>query len=219
MPRLQQLAAELGYQVPAVASFSTATTSWALRVGAAATAVVDADCRARSPQPVPARRRRDAGGTASAALTMTALALKAADALIAQARLIIDNSGPASARYSSFRAAAAAGLVGPPMRRIKRPLRYARGYLATAADCGATLAPGSHPSPAGLRSAPLGTIYSTNITPSADFGMGATPTEFSRALRRGIRRDGANLYPAMPYILCQVHRRGRMRSISTSRRR
>jgi mono/diheme cytochrome c family protein len=47
---------------------------------------------------------------------------------------------------------------------------------------------------------PLGTIYSTNITPSADFGIGHyTEEQFSRALRRGIRRDGANLYPAMPY--------------------
>jgi mono/diheme cytochrome c family protein len=47
---------------------------------------------------------------------------------------------------------------------------------------------------------PLGTIYSTNITPSADFGIGRyTEEQFSRALRRGIRGDGAHLYPAMPY--------------------
>ena len=75
-------------------------------------------------------------------------------------------------------------------------------YLATAADCGAChTAPGRKPFAGGLAiDTPLGTIYSTNITPSAEFGIGHyTEEEFSRALRRGIRRDGANLYPAMPY--------------------
>jgi mono/diheme cytochrome c family protein len=75
-------------------------------------------------------------------------------------------------------------------------------YLATAADCGAChTAPDGKPFAGGLAIAtPLGTIYSTNITPSADVGIGRyTEEEFSRALRRGVRRDGANLYPAMPY--------------------
>jgi mono/diheme cytochrome c family protein len=75
-------------------------------------------------------------------------------------------------------------------------------YLAIAADCGAChTAPGGKPFAGGLPiSTPLGTIYSTNITPSADFGIGRySEAEFSRALRRGVRRDGANLYPAMPY--------------------
>jgi mono/diheme cytochrome c family protein len=75
-------------------------------------------------------------------------------------------------------------------------------YLATAADCGAchTVERGK-PFAGGLPiSTPLGTIYSTNITPSADFGIGHyTENEFVEALRRGIRRDGAHLYPAMPY--------------------
>jgi fructose 5-dehydrogenase cytochrome subunit len=75
-------------------------------------------------------------------------------------------------------------------------------YLAVAADCGAChSAPGGKPFAGGLPIAtPLGTIYSTNITPSAEFGIGRyTEEEFSRALRRGIRGDGAHLYPAMPY--------------------
>ena len=79
----------------------------------------------------------------------------------------------------------------------------ARGqYLATAADCGAChTAPGGKPFAGGLAiGSPVGTIYSTNITPSARFGIGGYSEEqFARALRRGIRSDGANLYPAMPY--------------------
>ena len=75
-------------------------------------------------------------------------------------------------------------------------------YLATAADCGAChTAPGGKPFAGGLPiGTPLGTIYSTNVTASADFGIGRyTEEDFSRALQRGVRRDGANLYPAMPY--------------------
>jgi fructose 5-dehydrogenase cytochrome subunit len=75
-------------------------------------------------------------------------------------------------------------------------------YLAIAADCGAChSAPQGKPFAGGLPiGTPLGTIYSTNITPSANFGIGRyTEEEFSRALRRGIRGDGAHLYPAMPY--------------------
>jgi mono/diheme cytochrome c family protein len=79
----------------------------------------------------------------------------------------------------------------------------ARGkYLVTAADCAAChTAPGGKAFAGGLPIAtPLGTIYSTNITPSQDFGIGRyTEQEFVQALRRGVRRDGAHLYPAMPY--------------------
>ena len=76
------------------------------------------------------------------------------------------------------------------------------GYLAKAADCGAChTAPGGKPFAGGLAiSSPVGTIYSTNITPSARYGIGRYAAEqFARALRRGVRPDGANLYPAMPY--------------------
>ncbi|MGB8633377.1 MAG: cytochrome c [Xanthobacteraceae bacterium] len=47
---------------------------------------------------------------------------------------------------------------------------------------------------------PFGTIYSTNITPDTETGIGSWPSDaFSRAMRRGVRRDGAHLYPAFPY--------------------
>ncbi|OBV38038.1 hypothetical protein [Janthinobacterium psychrotolerans] len=48
---------------------------------------------------------------------------------------------------------------------------------------------------------PLGTIYTTNITPDAASGIGSWPlAAFTRALRRGVSRDGHLLYPAFPYI-------------------
>jgi mono/diheme cytochrome c family protein len=43
-------------------------------------------------------------------------------------------------------------------------------------------------------------MYSTNITPDPETGIGKyTDQEFLDAMHRGIRRDGARLYPAMPY--------------------
>lgn len=47
---------------------------------------------------------------------------------------------------------------------------------------------------------PIGTIYSTNITPDTKNGIGSyTLKEFDDAVRRGVRKDGSPLYPAMPY--------------------
>jgi mono/diheme cytochrome c family protein len=47
---------------------------------------------------------------------------------------------------------------------------------------------------------PLGTIYSTNITPDRDNGIGSySLTDFARAVRLGVKPDGTRLYPAMPY--------------------
>lgn len=75
-------------------------------------------------------------------------------------------------------------------------------YLAIAGDCVAChTAPGGKPLAGGLPIAtPLGAIISTNITPSRVAGIGEYSLEqFSAALRRGVRGDGARLYPAMPY--------------------
>ncbi len=47
---------------------------------------------------------------------------------------------------------------------------------------------------------PFGTVYSTNTTPDADTGIGTwSEAAFQRAMRKGVRRDGAYLYPAFPY--------------------
>ena len=79
----------------------------------------------------------------------------------------------------------------------------ARGKaLADAADCaGCHTADPSKPFAGGKRiDTPFGTIYSPNLTPDRETGLGAwSDEEFSRALRYGVRRDGARYYPAFPY--------------------
>jgi mono/diheme cytochrome c family protein len=79
----------------------------------------------------------------------------------------------------------------------------ARGeYLARAADCIAChTAPGGKPFAGGLAfKLPFGMLYSSNITPDKQTGIGAwTDDDFVRALHDGVRHDGKRLYPAFPY--------------------
>src|SRR5262249_38691853 len=75
-------------------------------------------------------------------------------------------------------------------------------YLARAADCMVC-----HTAPDGAEYAgglafplPFGTLYSTNITSDKDTGIGNySDQDFLNAVQRGIRKDGARLYPAMSY--------------------
>jgi mono/diheme cytochrome c family protein len=47
---------------------------------------------------------------------------------------------------------------------------------------------------------PFGTFYGPNITPHPTAGIGRwTEADFVRAMRQGVRPDGANYYPAFPY--------------------
>jgi mono/diheme cytochrome c family protein len=79
----------------------------------------------------------------------------------------------------------------------------ARGeYLARAADCiGCHTAPLGKPFAGGLAfELPVGTLYSTNITPDRETGIGEwTDNEFVKAMHEGIGRNGSHLYPAFPY--------------------
>ena len=80
----------------------------------------------------------------------------------------------------------------------------ARGeYLTRAADCEAChSAPEGKPFAGGLpfKLPMIGTIYSTNITPDQETGIGAwSDEEFLRALHQGIGKGGKHLYPAFPY--------------------
>ncbi|WP_156116531.1 cytochrome c [Massilia sp. 9096] len=75
-------------------------------------------------------------------------------------------------------------------------------YLARAGDCIAChTTAGGKPFAGGLALAtPIGTVYSSNITPDKAHGIGDyTLADFDQALRHGVRKDGVSLYPAMPY--------------------
>jgi mono/diheme cytochrome c family protein len=79
----------------------------------------------------------------------------------------------------------------------------ARGKaLATSADCaGCHTADPAKPFGGGKRiDTPFGGIYSPNLTPDRDTGIGAwSDDEFYRALHYGVARDGSRYYPAFPY--------------------
>lgn len=77
-------------------------------------------------------------------------------------------------------------------------------YLAVAGDCVACHSTAKGKPYAGglLFQIPLlGTVYSSNITPDVQTGIGRwTLADFDRALRKGVSKDGHFLYPAMPYV-------------------
>ena len=84
--------------------------------------------------------------------------------------------------------------AGPPVSQGE--------YLARAGDCVACHSvPGGKAFAGGLKMGlPFGVIYSTNITPDPETGIGKYSREdFDRAVRSGVAKDGRRLYPAMPY--------------------
>jgi fructose 5-dehydrogenase cytochrome subunit len=99
---------------------------------------------------------------------------------------------------------ALAALAPAAAQEFSKELIEKGRYLATASDCVAchTNHDGGKPMAGGLSMAsPVGTIMSTNITPSKQFGIGNySKAQFADAVRKGVRGDGANLYPAMPYV-------------------
>jgi mono/diheme cytochrome c family protein len=82
--------------------------------------------------------------------------------------------------------------------------QVARGaQVAEAGDCAVChTRPGGKHLAGGLPlKTPFGTLYTTNITPDMETGIGQWSLEaFERAMRKGISRDGHFLYPAFPYL-------------------
>ena len=75
-------------------------------------------------------------------------------------------------------------------------------YLARAGDCIAChTAPKGKPYAGGAPiGTPMGVIYSTNITPDLETGIGHYSMDnFVKVMREGVTEDGDHLYPAMPY--------------------
>jgi mono/diheme cytochrome c family protein len=75
-------------------------------------------------------------------------------------------------------------------------------YLSILSDCaGCHTVPGGKPFSGGRPiETPFGNIISPNVTPDLETGIGAwSDDQFDAAVRKGIGRTGAHLYPAMPY--------------------
>jgi len=93
--------------------------------------------------------------------------------------------------------------VEPPAPQSFAPDVVARGkMLASAGNCATchTAAGGQAFAGGYAMPTPFGTIYSTNITPDRETGIGQwSLAAFTRALREGVARDGRHLLPAFPY--------------------
>jgi mono/diheme cytochrome c family protein len=118
---------------------------------------------------------------------------------------IPDTSSMRSALAIAAALAALGAGVGPSLPSdLQDFAAVKRGrYLAAAADCGSChTVPGSdHPFAGGRPiETPFGVLATPNITPDGETGIGGwTDDEFDAAVRRGISRNGARLYPAMPF--------------------
>nr|WP_315591473.1 cytochrome c [uncultured Cupriavidus sp.] len=103
----------------------------------------------------------------------------------------------------SYLIAAVFGTLAASAAQAADPALVLRGaYLARVGDCMAChSAPGKPEYSGGLAiDSGHGTIYSTNITPDKQHGIGNyTEKQFADAVRKGVRADGTHLYPAMPY--------------------
>jgi mono/diheme cytochrome c family protein len=75
-------------------------------------------------------------------------------------------------------------------------------YLTVLGDCAACHTQKNGPAFAGGRGldSGFGTIYSSNLTPDAETGIGNwSADQFYRAMHKGIAADDSHLYPAFPY--------------------
>src|SRR6201993_2884685 len=117
----------------------------------------------------------------------------------ALAALVIAGAGVAAALV--WRPAISA--IEPPAPQSLDPALVKRGRdlaaLGNCNDChtmrGGKAFAGGLPVPT-----PFGTIYSSNITPDADTGIGRwSEAAFRRAMREGVDREGQHLYPTFPY--------------------
>ena len=93
--------------------------------------------------------------------------------------------------------------IDPPAPQSFDPALVKRGRelaaIGNCADCHTVR--GGRDFAGGLQvPTPFGTIYSSNITPDAETGIGSwSEIAFRRAMRSGVARDGQHLYPTFPY--------------------
>jgi mono/diheme cytochrome c family protein len=93
--------------------------------------------------------------------------------------------------------------IDPPAPQSFAPDLVAKGEaLAAGGFCGECHTAKGGPRFAGgyPMQTPFGLIYSTNITPDPETGIGAySEAAFDRSMREGVARDGSHLFPAFPF--------------------
>lgn len=128
-----------------------------------------------------------------------------------------------------WRGAALAALAGsllPAASAAADPALVARGaYLAQIMDCGGCHTPGvmtgqpdlEHPlsgGTVGFRVGDLGVFFPPNLTPDPETGLGAwSAADIETALRSGVRPDGRELAPIMPWRSYSVLEPGDMAAL------
>ena len=111
----------------------------------------------------------------------------------------LDFAGGSPVLLTDYKGADPTG-VPPSLRNAAPEVRGA--YLARAADCEAChTSEGGLPFAGGLAfKLPFGTLYSPNITPDRETGIGGwSDADFLNAVHKGIAADGTRLYPVFPY--------------------
>lgn len=136
-------------------------------------------------------------------LPARALALGAAMSALGAAAWALSQGGPALPAHPVAEPTALSLLTQPIPDTAPNAAQVRHGReLVIAGDClSCHLRDGGQPFAGGLGlNTPFGVIYSPNITPDHETGIGGwTADQFDRAMRRGVDDEGANLYPAFPY--------------------
>jgi mono/diheme cytochrome c family protein len=108
-------------------------------------------------------------------------------------------AGAETVRIADYKGSNPSGV--PPELSQADPVSRGR-YLTQAGDCQACHTRDGGVPFAGGRAfkTQFGTLYSSNITPDPETGIGAwSAGDFLRAVHKGVRPDGTHLYPAFPY--------------------
>jgi mono/diheme cytochrome c family protein len=116
---------------------------------------------------------------------------------LAAALLVICQAACSGKHEPTAATGGAVGTVAPAAQSL-----IERGkYLARAGNCGACHTAANGELAGGVAfDTPFGKIYSANITPDVDSGIGKwTRDDFLQSLRKGVRPSGEHLYPVFPY--------------------
>ncbi|TWB59380.1 cytochrome c [Nitrospirillum viridazoti] len=142
------------------------------------------------------------GSTKRAALLAAGIIVVAGAAALARMVFL-----PGALDFASGHQVSLADFKGPSPTGVPKELANAalleRGaYLTAAADCQACHTAEGGPPYAGGRpfKLPFGTLYTPNITPDAETGIGRwSDADFLKAVHKGVAPGGRRLYPAFPY--------------------